>query len=356
MINHMTKTKMSKASDVSPFTWPKFPNISKTDLLIAKIFSGVKHEIEFRIGQTDFILSLPGLIDRSLLTEKIDVQIGDIQVEVWTSPNFLSQVLAVNGFKGATAEDLNENTDLVTEFLLNKALAKITSEFGADPVFTKRSAPELGLPASHVPLRITSPAGQSVGFAIAAEIDTLTRILKLAVEEEVKTTGLLKETFKWPIALLGADLEISVEDLITLETGDGLIIEDPNETAKLRSVLIDGRLLGFAVEEAGELKFTGTLKKLNNSNLSEFGIYDMINRLDDGDDASDLTVTINLEIARADITLSALQDIAIGSILPFNAELPETVRLLADNEIIAEGELVQLEGKIAVRVTKIDDM
>lgn len=347
---------MPQASDVSSFNWPKIPNISATDLLVAKIVSGVKHEIEFKLGQTDLILSLSGQIDRSLLTEKTDVQIGDRKVEVWTSPSFLSQVLVANGFDGTTAEDLNENIDLVMEFLLNKPLEKITSEFGADAVFAKRSVPEISLPASHVPLRVRSPDGQSVGFAISAEIDTLTQILEFAVEKEVTNTGLLKDTFKWPIALLSADLEISVEDLITLDTGDGLIIEDPKETAKLRSVLIGDRLLGSAIEEAGELKLSGTLKKLSNSNLNGFGIYDMINRLDDGDDARDLTVTINLEVARTDITLAALQDLTIGSILPFNTEFPETVRLLADSEIIAEGELVQLEGKIAVRVTKIDDI
>lgn len=67
----------------------------------------------------------------------------------------------------------------------------------------------------------------------------------------------------------------------------------------------------------------------------------------------DPKTVITLELDRAQMSLSELQDIQNGDVLDFGTTSVETVRVHADGAPIAEGRLVQMDATYGVQVTKL---
>jgi type III secretion system YscQ/HrcQ family protein len=69
--------------------------------------------------------------------------------------------------------------------------------------------------------------------------------------------------------------------------------------------------------------------------------------------ARDAPIEISLEIARFQLQLGELEKVAPGDVLATGRRIGETVTLRAANQPFAEGELVDVEGELGVRITKI---
>jgi type III secretion system YscQ/HrcQ family protein len=69
--------------------------------------------------------------------------------------------------------------------------------------------------------------------------------------------------------------------------------------------------------------------------------------------ARDAPIEIGLELARFQLQLGELERIAAGDVLATGRRIGETVTLRAANQPFAEGELVDVEGELGVRITKI---
>ena len=68
---------------------------------------------------------------------------------------------------------------------------------------------------------------------------------------------------------------------------------------------------------------------------------------------NDLSVTLSVEFDRMTKPLAELKDLDAGAVLPFDTNAPETVRLMANGKPFADGELVRIEDRIGVRLTKM---
>jgi type III secretion system YscQ/HrcQ family protein len=69
--------------------------------------------------------------------------------------------------------------------------------------------------------------------------------------------------------------------------------------------------------------------------------------------ARDAPIEIGLEIARFQLRLGELEQVTPGDVLATGRRIGETVTLRAANQPFAEGELVDVEGELGVRITKI---
>ncbi len=65
-----------------------------------------------------------------------------------------------------------------------------------------------------------------------------------------------------------------------------------------------------------------------------------------------ITVRVDAIAGEADLTLAELRALAPGSILALNRSATDPVRLLVNGRNAGEGELIQVEGELAVRVTR----
>jgi type III secretion system YscQ/HrcQ family protein len=69
--------------------------------------------------------------------------------------------------------------------------------------------------------------------------------------------------------------------------------------------------------------------------------------------ARDAPIEVALEIARFQLRLQELEAIGPGDVLATGRRIGESVTLRAANQVFAEGELVDVEGELGVRITRI---
>ena len=69
--------------------------------------------------------------------------------------------------------------------------------------------------------------------------------------------------------------------------------------------------------------------------------------------ATQLPVTLRIELGTTTLTLDELSGLEVGSLLPFVDALPTSVTISANGKPFARGDLVRLDGQIAVRLTEI---
>jgi flagellar motor switch protein FliN len=73
----------------------------------------------------------------------------------------------------------------------------------------------------------------------------------------------------------------------------------------------------------------------------------------DADIFSDVDVNLCAILGRGTIAVRALLDLSEGSILDLDTPLDGTIDLVLNDRVIAQGEIVAVEDKFGVRITKI---
>lgn len=71
------------------------------------------------------------------------------------------------------------------------------------------------------------------------------------------------------------------------------------------------------------------------------------------DVASDVPVQVIAVMGKKNITLKELAMLKLGSVLELNRPANEVVDLIAGGKLVAKGELVEIEGKLGVRIAKM---
>jgi type III secretion protein Q len=66
-----------------------------------------------------------------------------------------------------------------------------------------------------------------------------------------------------------------------------------------------------------------------------------------------LPIALSTRIAVGRANLAELRDLAPGQVLPLETPVGESCRLIADGAVIGAGELVEVKGQLALRVTRL---
>lgn len=161
-------------------------------------------------------------------------------------------------------------------------------------------------------------------------------------------------------------------DLAFLEVGDVIIIERPNVT--LNEANIEGNAQIRISDEAngslfGELNTTerglsfAVSEISQNSKFSQpqrFRMQETFNenQLEDSDANASvalekLTLTVNAEIASRRMTLHEIAQIRVGQVIELGSQVTDPIELVADGKTIAIGSLVNIEGNLGVRLTRV---
>ena len=82
-----------------------------------------------------------------------------------------------------------------------------------------------------------------------------------------------------------------------------------------------------------------------------------------GDDSNDsngsaialeeILLTVHVELAGRRLSLDELARLRVGQLLALDCQATDPVDLVADGRRIARGELVEIEGRLGVRVTQV---
>lgn len=71
--------------------------------------------------------------------------------------------------------------------------------------------------------------------------------------------------------------------------------------------------------------------------------------------AGDVPVQLAAVLARKPVTVKDLLELKMGEVVDFNRFPNEAIDLVANGKILAKGELVEIDGKLGVRVIKVFD-
>jgi type III secretion system YscQ/HrcQ family protein len=144
---------------------------------------------------------------------------------------------------------------------------------------------------------------------------------------------------------------LTTADLAVLETGDAVLIEQiKNDTVRIGSEIYPS-LLG----ELSNDKTKFALREISQTVENKKGMMPEINveNAGAGLDVEHLTLRLSIEMAARRITLEELSNLRVGQILELGTRPTDTVEIVADGKPVAVGELVDVEGGLAVRVKKL---
>lgn len=173
------------------------------------------------------------------------------------------------------------------------------------------------------------------------------------------------------LRLLVGETLVAVADLEALEEGDVVLVERPLAArrgdqfagdARLRvgdgaNVLLAGRLLSSGPDAiALELSdiFTEEAEMAEGERLS---MQEEMGQAEAGTDNANvldaLLLTVSVELAARRLTLDELARLRPGQILELGCRATDPVELYAGGRRIASGELVDIEGQLGVRITRL---
>lgn len=165
------------------------------------------------------------------------------------------------------------------------------------------------------------------------------------------------------------ETDVRAIDLADLETGDVVVVARP--LARFEAGRLSGRLEMCLGDGVGTI-LTGTLTTDNDA--AQFLIeqikrggelhgterWDMEQEQTSDEDSNEsaialeeILLTVRVELAERRLSLDELARLRVGQLLPLGCEATDPVDLLADGRRVARGELVEIEGRLGVRVTEV---
>jgi len=175
------------------------------------------------------------------------------------------------------------------------------------------------------------------------------------------------------LAIVVGETDVTVEELRCLEAGDVVLISRPagfwstgaeGQSAQVmvsegEAHFIRGRI---SASENGQLILTAanlvSPQKDPNSNNPEIDKMDHDTNGkkifgEDGEALGGLLLTLHVQMAARRARLEELSQLRVGQVLQLGRTANDPVDLVIDGRRIAEGELVDIEGSLGVRVTEI---
>ncbi|MCV4264847.1 type III secretion system cytoplasmic ring protein SctQ [Pseudomonas capsici] len=188
------------------------------------------------------------------------------------------------------------------------------------------------------------------------------------------------KTWPWPvnIPLLLGHLALTYKQLKGLRPGDVLLPDHPLFTPDGHGILQLGSCrLNLVQESANALCFTLTELEQDtmNATIDHFAASDSDNPIllddihlqeheefaettadgsDDLERFNDLALALTLRAGNLSLSLGQLRSLSVGSVLTFNGCAPGNAMLFHGERALAHGELVDVEGRLGLQITRME--
>ncbi|RMQ40225.1 hypothetical protein ALQ04_04320 [Pseudomonas cichorii] len=184
--------------------------------------------------------------------------------------------------------------------------------------------------------------------------------------------------YPWPIStpLVLGHLVLKYRELSGLRPGDVLLPDHPLFTPNGHGILQLGSCrLSLVQESANALCFTLTELEQDtmNATIDHFAASDSDNPImlddihehedfaasdseqnDDLERFNDLALALTLRAGNLSLSLGQLRSLAVGSVLTFNGCAPGHAMLFHGERALAHGELVDVEGRLGLQITRME--
>jgi type III secretion system YscQ/HrcQ family protein len=181
-----------------------------------------------------------------------------------------------------------------------------------------------------------------------------TCLQKLQSTASIGLPASVKEQITWQIMVRIGFVDLSVGDLEDLKPGDTLLY-----TPEVELILPAG--IRSRVSECGwravrdeinpycfELKEFFERSALMEENTKLQDEVEAVGKVE----LTDLPVRIHVVLSQIELSLKDLEGLTDGSVIQLDEEHPGAVQLVANSRVLGEGELVEIDGRLGVQITR----
>jgi type III secretion protein Q len=337
---------------VTPFVWPALPIISADAALFAVRAYGVARTTIHRLGGKDVAVTGPLRPSLFMSGTSIGVRFGDKDLTVLAPAGALGTLLAVMGIHDDWRHYGVDAAAMVVEHLLGDLLRPVEAALGGPFHVTGVAACSAQPEGASLVLDVAISGMPDQTLRIFATADVLAKVAAVLAGPDQPEHKPDLSHIAFPIRLMGPSFTVTAADIAASVVGDGFVLTldwDGLGTARL---MVADQLCATTRRSAHGFTLTSPIAR--RELISESEGDTMLTKTATAPTRDDaLPVTMAIELARTTITLADLRDMAPGHLLPFASDLPAEVRLLANGKPYGRGELVRVDGKVAVRLTKI---
>lgn len=221
----------------------------------------------------------------------------------------------------ALLENLNRRLKLPLQFFLSRAKVSAGTAFDRGMVISS-----------------TIAVGELPGqFRVFLPLDFLPR-----QKEEGEMPPACPPGLSWQFPVAVGFVDLSPDEIAHIDPGDVLMTENaaavlyPNDFSK-------GWMM---VAEASNFRSFRVDKYFQRGVLVESGEATGIAKAD----VANLPIRLHVILGEKELTFSEIQSLSPGTIVQLDAIRPDSVSLMVNGKVLGDGELVDVEGKLAVRV------
>lgn len=353
-------------SDVKTFSWTQLENVSSGQVALHARSANMTQTRTVNFKDQAFQLSrcMDINLDRPFCFAVLNL--GNQRLFIYFSPEMLEGLLD-HGNLELMRTLSTETAAIVVEHFFLDVVTFLEGSFGESCIveFFEIDAFELSSLSrsmAKVFYKLDSKSNDHTVYEmfIAGDLDLLFRITNFSENPIAINDGHEPQPdINVQVCHFGHDILLTYAEFDALRAGDGFVVEQTWSQRFDGHISIGGYRVGSVKQRRQNLVLTETPMLQNFSKLTSNGGLDMPLKIREKDNAlgqnayDEMPVQLSLQLAKHSLPLSKIGNLEKGDIVPFETLVSNEVRVLANGDIFAEAELVELNGKFAVRIREI---
>ncbi|WP_299554618.1 FliM/FliN family flagellar motor switch protein [uncultured Tateyamaria sp.] len=338
-------------SRAEPLRWPELPELSSEVADAERRIFQRSGNYSCNIAGQNVVIAGPFRLDeRPPLI--VDLRFGENVVRAFLPDDVPGMFMKLHGIEDEWQGYDRTTVAMVLEHLLAPSFASVDVEFESllrietvDPSEDLATDPDLCL-------SVTFGVEETRIIGLSSEPHLLTQLVDKLVEGQAPVKPPDLRDIPFTAQLLGPAFSSTQEDLNNVQIGGGFLLERDWVALRWAELLVADNLIANARHNMRGFRLTRNFSSFNSTDRPQEALMPTMSQTDQQGTAA-LPVTVRIELAATTLTLAELRKMEAGSILPFAEELPNSVGLLANGKPFGRGDLVRIDGKIAVRLTEI---
>jgi type III secretion system YscQ/HrcQ family protein len=331
------------------------PELSAAEIASATTLPVMATSFEFGAGPIERIkLTLDANSVPGSIAEEVELVVEAASFTVRLEKPVLGPLLERAGYSGdldVVAQDA-PLAGIVLEHFLSPALGRLETALGLSAQISQVAQTTGAEVSAVLRVRFTlesdlweTPCRGEILATSAAAGD----LLRTRLAHVLPTPGPARLDLPMTCSLRSPDIMIRRSELAALAPGDGLFLEPIFDPQGQLYLFFSHKQMACVDWRDKRLIVTGLANLV--SPPEESRIMQCFD--DDAITIDELPVTISLELDRIQVSFASLSDLRVGSVIPFNNGKPQKVRVLANGRAFAVADLLQIDGRLGVRITDL---
>lgn len=343
-------TRQMQPMNIQPFIWPDLPSVSVAEPALAKLLPAQTAHIPIESDNINLALQVPCDFTSKPIELMTQFEIGNYNFVVMHNRSLLDYLADQAGYSSIPTDLPEDVLGLITELIVAPLAHPLEVALQGSLQVARTQLPDASRTPTHsgIPISVEIPDANPEPLWLMADIPTLKRIIELVMHHSEVRRHTSFPSLSIPIRILGPECSLQQDEIDALKVGDGILFEQPWAANLAQRAIFADHLTANLQFTGGELRLATSLTSITRRNAHMPNIDDLSNA--STIDLNEMPIDVSIELSRTKTTLEEIASLTTGSIVPFDSEFSQQIKLLANSTEFATGELVKLNNKIAVRI------